>query len=67
MKSRHHNSKRSMETMAEKNVTLNGEVIKRQIRELVPRNAEGLLKAEKLTKAARYERNESVRVSKWSQ
>lgn len=53
--------------MAEKNVTLNGEVIKRQIRELVPRNAEGLLKAEKLTKAARYERNESVRVSKWSQ
>ena len=35
MKSRHNNSERSLGTMSEKIVTLNEEVIKGQIRELV--------------------------------
>lgn len=51
--------------MSEKIVQLNGEVIKGQIRELVHGSVEETLKelleaeAEKLTQAARYERNEA--------
>ena len=51
--------------MSEKIVTLNEEVIKGQIKELVRGSVEVTLneqleaKAEKLTQAARYERNEA--------
>ena len=51
--------------MSEKIVTLNEEVIKGQIKELVQRNVEEMLnelleaEAEKLTQAGRYERNEA--------
>ena len=64
MKLRHHHSERRQQTMSEKIVQLNEEVIKGQIKELVRGSVEETLnelleaEAEKLTQAARYERNE---------
>ena len=64
MKLPHHHSERRQQTMSEKIVQLNEEVIKGQIKELVRGSVEetlnGLLEAEaqKLTQAARYERSE---------
>ncbi len=58
------NDTRRQQTMSEKIVQLNEEVIKGQIKELVRGSVEETLnelleaKAEKLTQAARYERNE---------
>src|SRR5574344_2990760 len=64
MKLRHHHSERRQQTMSEKIVQFNEEVIKGQIKELVRGSVEetlnGLLEAEaeKLTQAAKYERSE---------
>ncbi|WRS26759.1 IS256 family transposase [Oscillospiraceae bacterium MB08-C2-2] len=64
MKLPHHHSERRQQTMSERIVQLNEEAIKGQIKELVRESVEetlnGLLEAEaqKLTQAARYERNE---------
>ena len=61
----HDTFERSLGTMSEKIVTLNEEVIKGQIKELVRGSVEETLnellevEAEKLTQAARYERNEA--------
>ena len=65
MELQHDTFERSLETMSEKIVTLNEEVIKGQIKELVRGSVEETLnelleaEAEKLTQAARYERNEA--------
>nr|ACN23795.1 transposase [Clostridium sp. enrichment culture clone 7-14] len=64
MKLPHHHSERRQQTMSEKIVQFNEEIIKGQIKELVRGSVEetlnGLLEeeAEKLTQAARYERSE---------
>ena len=64
MKSPHKHSERRRQTMSEKIVQLNEEIIKGQIKKLVRGSVEetlnGLLEAEaeKLTQAARYERSE---------
>src|SRR5574344_84035 len=64
MKLPHHHSERRLQTMSEKIVQFNEEIIKGQIKELVRGSVEETLndlleaEAEKLTQAAKYERNE---------